>query len=459
MFNVVLDGISQLVGDASESIQLADWNTFAQLSPSWSPTDLQRMFYPNAPAEVLADLESMGSLHRRPKFLASMGDAKYHQIYQTILQSPKLRFPDAQAILRAGRHLGKVSSQVVNHVVHWLNANPTQVGERDPNKPQLWRDFLPAFDGESRTPVDEARCLQRQICDIVYKRLDEFAEGINGSYLSKWPSAEDDSYLKRFERPVWRDLLVGVYRMVGARFQGQLAKFNTEDPEHLPCQPESTLVQAFAEAITRIPDVSRNPALSRTKALEVLIAKISPIVSTWATEQCEEAQKTERFNQTSLRPLAAQEIVMAQQSKPDVESSKSNLGDDGERELDDLMDFLQASTERCNVDTSSDGVTQTSKTKSPRAMLPTRQLLPTEHEMRIRQRQHRQHHSGRSSVDQQGNREEDLEVLYVEEHQQDLGSLNASQVLAEKTIEPFPLVSKKKESGWRKKPAARARPA
>jgi hypothetical protein len=96
------------------------------------------MFYPNAPAEVLADLKSIGSLYRWLKFLASIDNAKYHQIYQTILQSSKLCFPDVQTILCTGRHLEKVLSQMVNHVVHWLNVNPTQVSKHDLNKPQLW---------------------------------------------------------------------------------------------------------------------------------------------------------------------------------------------------------------------------------------------------------------------------------------------------------------------------------
>ena len=100
----------------------------------------------------------------------------------------------------------------------------------------------------------------------------------------------------------------------------------------------------------------------------------------------------------SLGPLPAQETVMAKHSKPNAESSESNLGGDDERELDGLMSFLEASTEGSNADVSSDGVMQTSMTKNLRAMLPTRQLLPTKHEMHIQRRQHRQNHSGRSSI-------------------------------------------------------------
>ena len=106
---------------------------------------------------------------------------------------------------------------------------------------------------------------------------------------------------------------------------------------------------------------------------------------------------------------------MAKHSKHNAESSKSSLGNNSERKLDELMSFLQASIEGPNVGISSNEVSQTSKTKNLRAKLPTRQLLPTKHEMCIQQRQHRRSHLGQSSIDQQRDREEDLDVLYVEE--------------------------------------------
>jgi hypothetical protein len=264
--------------------------------------------------------------------------------------------------------------------------------------------------------LDKAHCLQCQIFNIVYKRLDEFAESINSSYLSKWPSAKDDSYLKWFECLVWRDLLVGVYRIVDVRFQGLFAKFNTEDPGHLLCCPKSTLVQTFAEAITQILDVSCNPALGYTKSLDILIARIAPIITAWATEQCKETQKAKRLNRMLPGPLVAQTTVVAEHSKPDTESSKSSLGKDDKCELDRLLNFPQTSTEGPNADINSDRVIQTSMIQNPRAMLLTRQLLSTEYkEMYTQRQQHRQNHSGQSSVDQQQNCEKDLEVLYIKE--------------------------------------------
>jgi hypothetical protein len=234
--------------------------------------------------------------------------------------------------------------------------------------------------------------------------------------------------------------------MVDTCFQGLFTKFNTKDPGHLLYCSKLTLVQAFTEAITQIPDVSYNPAFGYTKSLDILIARIAPIVTAWTTEQCKEIQKTKRLNRMSPGPLVAQATVMAEHSKPDTESFKSSLGKDDKCELDRLLNFPQTSTEGLNADINSDRVIQTSMTLNPRAMLPTRQLLSTEYEMHTQRQQHCQNHSGQSSVDQQQNCKKDLEVLYIKKSQQDLSSLNTSQVLTEKTVEPFPHLSKKRES-------------
>lgn len=447
MFNLVLDSISQLVGDNLESIRVADWNILAQLSPSRSAADVQRIFFPHAPVEVLADPKINDSLHRRPKFLAAVDDTAYQQIYQKVLGSTNLCFPDFQGILRVGRHQGKVMSQVMNHVVHWLNANPTKVSDRDPNKPQLWQNFLLAFDGES----GQARRLQRQIFEFVGSRVDEFTSDSNNSYLATLPHAQDDSYLKRFVSPVWQDLLISVHKTVGLRFQEPLSKFNTSDLEGLPSQPESTLTQAFSDAITRIPDVSRNPALSSQQALEVLMAKISPIVTAWAAEQCKETQTAASPNRMSPRALAVEEIVRAQHDI-DVEIPESNMeeDDDDERGIEDALNYLRRSTERPNSDMSNDEVTQASATKNLKGMPQPTHLLLDEREMRMQRIQHRQNHSGRSTGDQHANRKDVPEVLQVEEPRTKTGILNTLHIPAKKTV------ASRRKSDWRNSPAAHA---
>jgi hypothetical protein len=160
-----------------------------------------------------------------------------------------------------------------------------QIIDRNNNKPQLWRDFLPAFNEEHGNRSEElAFHLQRQIFSIVYKRIDEFANATASAYLSKLPDSQGDSYLEHFMLPIWNDLLVRVRHIVVPRFQRSLAKFNTQSPKSLPSRPASSLMQVFRAAISHIPEICLNPALCSSLALEVLMARISPTVTDWAVQ-------------------------------------------------------------------------------------------------------------------------------------------------------------------------------
>jgi hypothetical protein len=266
--------------------------------------------------DVLADLKAKGQLNRRVKFLAGFDYPTYHRMYETILENPDLQFPDIQALFRVARHHGKIISQVMTHVGQWLNLRPMQFSERDNNKPQLWRDFLLAFCEEHGNRSEElALHLQRCIFSIVHKRIDEFANGTAGDYLSKLPDSQGDAYLERFILPVWKDLLVRVHHVVGSHFQRSLVKFNTQCPKSLPSRPESNLTQVFRDAISSIPEIRLNPALCSSQALEVLMTRIAPIVTDWAVQQGEEALKTQRQTQLPLWPSKARDIVMFQHSQ------------------------------------------------------------------------------------------------------------------------------------------------
>jgi hypothetical protein len=123
-----------LTANTPESIRLADWSTFAELLVSRSILDIQNIFFPDIPAEVLADPVTKGSLYCRPKFLTTVDTTIYQQIYQTILESSNIYFPDFYTVLREGRYLGKVILQVTNYIVYWLNTSLTKVGKYNPNK-------------------------------------------------------------------------------------------------------------------------------------------------------------------------------------------------------------------------------------------------------------------------------------------------------------------------------------
>jgi len=335
IFETVLESTLKLVGNASGSMKLDDWNILAREMPSRSVREIQAIFYPDAPGEVFADLETRGQMSRRRKFLAAFDHATYHGMYKNILDNTELQFPDIQTMFRNGRSHGKIMSQVMTHVGQWLNLRPMQINDRDNNKPQLWRDFLPAFREEHGNRSEElALRLQRQIFSVVHKRIDQFADSTASAYLSNLPAdSQGDAYLERFMLPTWYDLLVRVHEIVGPRFQRSLAKFNTQSPKSLPSRPESSLTQVLRAAISRIPEIRTNPALSSSQALEVLMARIDPILTDWAAQQSGKARETQSRNQLPPEPSKAWDMAMLKNcqlctaiSKPNIDESNSQRG-------------------------------------------------------------------------------------------------------------------------------------
>ena len=231
----------------------------AELPSVRSAADVQRKFYPEAPANALVDSSSS----RRPKFLPKLDSTAYHRLYQTIQQNPDLRFPNIQRLSKEGRAQGKAVSSLMNHVVQWLNPAPSS-GDRL----QLWKELLP----ESLEHNDaQALLLQSEIFDTVRDRTDELTNSDSSAFLAQLPKDAKGSYLERFKLPIWRDVLIAVHKMIGPHFQGTLSQFNSQDPASLPLQRESTFIHAFRNAIIHIPHVTRNPALRSSKALESLM--------------------------------------------------------------------------------------------------------------------------------------------------------------------------------------------
>ena len=142
-------------------------------------------------------------------------------------------------------------------------------------------------------------------------------------FFSILSCTKDKLYIEQFTYPAWKGLLITVYRAVGAQFQELLCKFNTEDPESLLSQLQSTFIQALAAAIGSILDINCNPALSSSQALEILIAKIFSIVSAWAAEQYKAVPKAGSFIPISPEASSTAEIVVALYILPDVEILES----------------------------------------------------------------------------------------------------------------------------------------
>jgi hypothetical protein len=294
---------------------MADWATLVRLPRPHSTADVQELFYPSAPLEALEDLKLKGQLYRRPKFLAGLESSSYYHAYQSALELPQ-DLLDVPAFLRTSRSDGRTVSQVMCHVVQWLNPHPSKIADRENNKPPWWREFVTPLRASFGDQAEvQSRELQRQIFAIVRDRIDELTKGNAGSYLSRLPS-EGEAYLERFGSPIWKDILIATHSIVGPNFQGLLLRFNTQDPKSLPSQAESTtLVQAVDQAIRRIPEITLNPAFQNPVALEALMAHISPLISDWASKQCREALAAQNSNQAPCWPPSALEAIQSQSEK------------------------------------------------------------------------------------------------------------------------------------------------
>jgi hypothetical protein len=129
------------------------------------------------------------------------------------------------------------------------------------------------------------------------------------------PDSDGESYLERFEKPIWRDLLITVHSMVGPHFQGVLAKFNQQDPTTIVSRQKSTLVSAITKAIRHAPEIAQNRALRSDQALDALMTNISPIILVWASEQCTEALRIQRLGQAPPWPPSVLQSVTSELEK------------------------------------------------------------------------------------------------------------------------------------------------
>ena len=310
----MLRWILRLSNNSPQLVQMADWAALVRLPRPRTARSVRDLFYPGAPLEAFPNLEVEGQLYRRPKFLAELQSSSYYLAYKSALELPQ-DLLDVSAMLRTSRSDGRAMSQVMCHIVQWLNPQPSKIADRENNKPPLWREFVAPLKGSFGDQAEaRSRELQRQIFKVAGGRIDELTEGNASPYLSKLPSEEGQAYLERFGSPIWKDILVATHSIVGPNFQGLLCGFNTQDPKSLPCQAESTtLVQAVDQAIRRIPEITRNPAFQSPEALETLMSRISILIFNWASQQCGEVLVAQDPSRAPCQPPLVSEATMQSQ--------------------------------------------------------------------------------------------------------------------------------------------------
>lgn len=333
----MLHGISKLAEHGAPLIQPTDWKELAKFPPSRSVDDIRTLFYPSASAEAESP-EHQKSLTRRSKFLAQLDSETYHRVYEYIVANPNLQFPNIHKILAGSRKQGKALSELMDHVVQWLQPKSDLVKRGQP-----WQEFLPVLSKDEA----KARNLQKEILDLAYERTAELANP-SGALL-QLPSTGKESYPDRFKFPIWKEILGIVHRAVGPQFQGIMSQFNTPDLSLFgSAQLTPSLLLAVRGAIAHIPDVACNPILRDSNALDTLMTEISPSITAWALKLCTDGLQDIDLGRRPPLPSSAREVVSRQVNE--LESARLPLNHSDEGRSPSIVASVASESQHENVE-------------------------------------------------------------------------------------------------------------
>ncbi|KAJ6438063.1 ATP-dependent DNA helicase PIF1 [Purpureocillium lavendulum] len=141
-FQQVLGTLAQLPGDAAKLVSSEDWKTMsASLDAERTQEQVQELVYPGQSGRPLS-----AASKRNPKLLQSFDDCGYWDVYERVLRTSALRFPDVQSITGLSKGNCRVLFQFLDQVVSWLNPKRTGVNCRSNTKPQLRLDLEEVLD-------------------------------------------------------------------------------------------------------------------------------------------------------------------------------------------------------------------------------------------------------------------------------------------------------------------------
>ncbi|KAJ6436872.1 reverse transcriptase domain protein [Purpureocillium lavendulum] len=318
-FRQVLSTLAQLHADAASRVSSADWKQLSKsLYAGRTKEQARELFYPGQGYEQIS-----ASTARNPRLLVAFDARGYWDVYERIVHTPALRFPDIHRITSLSQNQGRVLFQVMDHVVNWLNPKRTVIGDRrDNKKPPLRDDLLPALESFDARRLREAEkrlttfippmtarpacesasvLLQQEVLEFVLEHVADFRGRNVRAYLEPFAGGPNgEGYAARFREETWRGVLDIVRWYVGSDFrpdwlptEGMVDEASGSEPSTLA----ANLTDAFCNYATRLPVVSANEQLRRK--LETSTFRIA--LATWFSEQCAEEQKTDGQQHTDGR--------------------------------------------------------------------------------------------------------------------------------------------------------------
>ncbi|KAJ6436772.1 Maltose permease MAL31 [Purpureocillium lavendulum] len=298
-FRRVLDTLAQLPCDAARLVSSQDWKEMsASLGAERTQEQVQELFYPGRSGKSVSDASE-----RNPKLLRAFDHRGYWEVYERILRTPALRFPDIHRITGLSQGQGRVLLQVLSHVVDWLNDKRTKMAKsRSNDKPPLRKDLEPALDyytparlrqAEKRLKVffppatppqssleSASVLLQQEVLEYVLEHLAAFNAPTMRDYL-KDGDPDSDLYAARFREDTWAGVLKIVrWHVSECRPQWLPVEGSDKAPEAEPSTQAADLTDALC---------NYDSGLSAVR--EKLHSKLQSSVfrsafAAWLSEQC-----------------------------------------------------------------------------------------------------------------------------------------------------------------------------
>ncbi|KAJ3539659.1 hypothetical protein NM208_g5402 [Fusarium decemcellulare] len=314
-FEQALESLGGLPGECIDNLHASDWAKLAAALPKgYTSTDVQKLFYPEQTEELqLPSQERHQSGETRHKgFLLELGDESFSQVYRHISDHPT-PFPDVKRLLKITKEEGRILTQVMIHVVAWVNSNPAIIiDRRQNNKPLIREDLKPALqkrkasaqrdetpDGMTANEDDAAQLeqesiqLEQAVLDAVCNQMDLFKTPAIRPSLDIMPDDDKDGYKERFRNEPWNTVLAKVEDVIGPLFSSALTPANPgliyKDTHRE--KPTSSITRAICELVNHIPEIAENPALHSHQAYQELGAYIDRAVLEWAVQRCRQQLK------------------------------------------------------------------------------------------------------------------------------------------------------------------------
>ena len=297
-FRQVLGTLAQLPGDAATLVSSEDWKKMsATLGTERTHEQVQELFYPRQSDKPLSTASK-----RNPKLLQSFDDRGYWDVYERVLRTPALRFPDIHRITGMSQGQGRVLFGVMDHVVNWLNPSRTiAVDRRSNTKPQLRLDLEQKLDYYTLTRLRQAEkrvkifhpsaaqqlpresasvLLQQEVLEFVLEHLAAFKAPKVRDYLNDG-DPDSDLYAARFCEDTWAGVLKIVrWHVSDCRPKWLPVEGSDKPPEAEPSTQAANLTDALC---------SYDAGLSAVR--EKLHSKLQSSVfrsafAAWLSEQC-----------------------------------------------------------------------------------------------------------------------------------------------------------------------------